>query len=46
MNKKKAEKLMKKADEVGIFNLSKEERELLERYLDAKISIKEKNYPN
>lgn len=43
LNQKKAEKLMRKADEVGLFNLSPKERQILERYLDAKIGIKERN---
>ncbi|TNE45066.1 MAG: hypothetical protein EP343_27740 [Deltaproteobacteria bacterium] len=46
-NRKKAEKIMRKSDEVGIDKLSKEEREILERYLDAKISLRQKkNYMN
>lgn len=43
-NQKRAEKLMRKADEVGIFNLSPKDRALLERYLDAKIGIKERKH--
>jgi hypothetical protein len=38
-NRKKAEQLMRKADDVGVLNLSASERLTLERYLDAKISL-------
>ncbi len=44
--KKKAEEIMKKSDEIGPLNLSKEERELLDSYLDAKVKLRRKNYLN
>lgn len=46
-NRKKAEEIMRKSDEVGVDQLSKKERDILERYLDAKISLRQKkNYLN
>lgn len=47
-NRKNAEKVMRKSDEVGVDQLTPKERDLLERYLDAKISLRrgKKEYLN
>lgn len=39
----RAKKIMKKSDQVGLLNLSPEEREILDRYLDAKAILRQKN---
>ncbi len=46
-HRKTAERIMRKSDEVGVDELTPKEREILERYLDAKIRLRrEKKFLN
>lgn len=40
-HRKKAEELMRRADEIGIHDLNPQDRRILEKYLDAKLRIRE-----
>lgn len=39
-HRKQAERIMRKSDEIGVDKLSKQERTILERYLDAKMNLR------